>query len=154
MTAGGLKCPVESDIREDVWVKLMGNATFNPLSALTRSTMAQICSFPDARAAAELMMRETLEVAERLGVHASVSIERRMAGAERAGDHRTSTLHDVERGRPMELDVILGAVVELADLTGVGAPTLRTVNALASLLNERLEEGTERPKASEGAPVG
>ncbi|WP_017555595.1 2-dehydropantoate 2-reductase [Nocardiopsis baichengensis] len=153
MTAGGLKCPVESDIREDVWVKLMGNATFNPLSALTRSTMAQICSSPDTRTTAELMMRETLEVAERLGVHTSISIERRMAGAERAGDHRTSTLHDVERGRPMELDVILGAVVELADLTGVGAPTLRTVNALASLLNARLEQGTERPKAAEGAPI-
>lgn len=154
MTAGGLKCPVENDLREDVWVKLMGNVTFNPLSALTRSTMAQICTFPETRTAAELMMRETLDVAERLGVHTSVSIERRMAGAERAGDHRTSTLHDVERGRPMELDVILRAVVELADLTGADAPTLRTVNALASLLNERLDEGSVRPRAAEGAAAG
>ncbi|MDA2805084.1 2-dehydropantoate 2-reductase [Nocardiopsis suaedae] len=154
MTAGGLKCPVEHDLREDVWVKLMGNVTFNPLSALTRSTMAQICAYPDTRTTAELMMRETLDVADRLGVRTSISIERRMAGAERAGDHRTSTLHDVERGRPMELDVILGAVVELADLTGTAAPTLRTVNALASLLNERLDEGAVRPPAPQGAAAG
>ncbi|MGI5122225.1 2-dehydropantoate 2-reductase [Marinactinospora thermotolerans] len=145
MVAGGLKCPVESDLREDIWIKLMGNVTFNPLSALARSTMAQICRHPPTRELAVTMMRETLEVAARLGVRPAVSIERRMAGAERAGDHRTSTLHDVERRRPMELDVILTAVVELADLTGTPVPALRAIDAAASLLNERLREGPVAP---------
>ncbi|GAA3744116.1 2-dehydropantoate 2-reductase [Spinactinospora alkalitolerans] len=140
MRAGGLKCPVEPDLREDIWVKLMGNITFNPLSALSRSTMAQICRNRSTRELVTTMMNETLDVAARLGVRPSISIERRLAGAERTGDHRTSTLHDVERGRPMELDVILTAVVELADLTGAAAPALRAVNAAACLLNERLME--------------
>ncbi|MFC4563067.1 2-dehydropantoate 2-reductase [Nocardiopsis mangrovi] len=145
MVAGGLKCPIEPEIREDVWVKLMGNITFNPLSALTRSTMAQICGDRSTRALARAMMTETLEVAARLGIRPGISIERRLAGAERAGDHRTSTLHDVERGRPMELDVILTAVVELADLTGAEVPTLRSVDAVARLLNQRLIDGTAVP---------
>ena len=81
------------------------------------------------------MMRETLDVAAHLGSHPEISIERRLAGAERAGEHKTSTLQDLEKGKPMELDVILQAVVELADLTGVEAPTLRVVAALADLLN-------------------
>ncbi|WP_431872532.1 2-dehydropantoate 2-reductase [Nocardiopsis eucommiae] len=138
MTAGGLRCPVEPDLRVDVWVKLMGNIVFNPLSALTRSTMAQICRHRSTRDLARTMMNETLDVAARLGVRTDVSVERRLAGAERTGDHRTSTLHDLERGRPMELDVILSAVVELADLTGAPAPTLRAVDAVAGLLNLRV----------------
>ncbi|MFE1170081.1 2-dehydropantoate 2-reductase [Nocardiopsis sp. NPDC058789] len=138
MTAGGLRCPVEPDLRVDVWVKLMGNIVFNPLSALTRSTMAQICRHRSTRDLARTMMNETLDVAARLGVRTDVSVERRLAGAERTGDHRTSTLHDLERGRPMELDVILSAVVELADLTGAPAPTLRAVDAVAGLLNQRV----------------
>lgn len=140
MTAGGLKCPVEPDLRVDIWVKLMGNIVFNPLSALTRSTMAQICRHRSTRDMARTMMNETLDVAARLGVHPDISVERRLAGAERTGDHRTSTLHDLERGRPMELDVILSAVVELADLTGAPAPTLRAVDAVAGLLNQRVSE--------------
>ncbi|PWV52191.1 2-dehydropantoate 2-reductase [Nocardiopsis sp. L17-MgMaSL7] len=140
MTAGGLKCPVVPDLRVDVWVKLMGNIVFNPLSALTRSTMAQICRHRSTRDLARTMMNETLDVAARLGVRTDVSVERRLAGAERTGDHRTSTLHDLERGRPMELDVILSAVVELADLTGAPAPTLRAVDAVAGLLNQRVSE--------------
>ncbi|MFL1426804.1 MULTISPECIES: 2-dehydropantoate 2-reductase [unclassified Nocardiopsis] len=140
MVAGGLKCPVEPDLRVDIWVKLMGNIVFNPLSALTRSTMAQICRHRSTRDLARTMMHETLDVAARLGVHPDISVERRLAGAERTGDHRTSTLHDLERGRPMELDVILSAVVELADLTGAPAPTLRAVDAVAGLLNQRVSE--------------
>lgn len=153
MIAGGLKCPIEPDLREDIWVKLMGNITFNPLSALARSTMAQICRHGATRDLARTMMSETLEVAARLGVHPAISIERRLAGAERTGEHRTSTLHDVERGRPMELDVILTAVVELADLTNTAAPTLRAVNAVATLFNERLIDGTATPTAQPAVPA-
>ncbi|GAB3440508.1 2-dehydropantoate 2-reductase [Streptomonospora sediminis] len=148
MVAGGLKCPVEPELREDIWIKLMGNITFNPLSALTRSTMAQICRDRSSRELARAMMSETLEVAQRLGVHPQISVERRLAGAERAGDHRTSTLHDVERGRPMELDVILTAVVELAGLVGAPVPTLRTVDSVAKLLNARLADGSAARNAA------
>lgn len=138
MIAGGLKCPVEPDLRKDIWLKLMGNIAFNPISALTRSTMAGICRHMDTREIVVRMMRETLDVAARLGSHPDISVERRMAGAERAGEHKTSTLQDLEKGKPLELDVILKAVVELADLTGAEAPTLRVVSALADLLNQQV----------------
>jgi 2-dehydropantoate 2-reductase len=138
MIAGGLKCPVEPDLRRDIWLKLMGNIAFNPISALTRATMAGICRHIDTRELVVQMMTETLDVATRLGAHPEISIARRLAGAERAGEHKTSTLQDLERGRPLELDVILKAVVELADLTGASAPTLRVVSALADLLNEQV----------------
>ncbi len=142
MIAGGLKCPVEPDLRKDIWLKLMGNIAFNPISALTRATMKGICRHLDTRDVVVRMMRETLDVAARLGTYPEISIERRMAGAERTGDHKTSTLQDLEKGKPMELDVILKAVVELADLTGAEAPTLRVVSALADLLNEQVTTAT------------
>ncbi|MFC4001933.1 2-dehydropantoate 2-reductase [Prauserella oleivorans] len=135
MIAGGLKCPVEANLRNDIWVKLMGNIAFNPISALARATMAAICRHENTRRLVVEMMRETLDVADALGVHPDVSIERRLAGAERTGEHKTSTLQDLEKGKPLELDAILTAVVELADLTGVAVPTLRVVDALADLLN-------------------
>ena len=138
MVAGGLKCPVEPDLRKDIWLKLMGNIAFNPISALTRATMAGICRHLSTRELVVRMMRETLDVAARLDAHPEISIERRLAGAERAGEHKTSTLQDLEKGKPLELDVILKAVVELADLTGAEAPTLRVVSALADLLNEQV----------------
>lgn len=141
MVAGGLKCPVEPDIRNDIWIKLMGNIAFNPLSALTRATMAGICRHPGTRSLVATMMAETLDVAARVGVRPEISIERRLAGAERTGEHKTSTLQDLERGRPMELDVLLGAVVEIADLTGAEVPTLRTVAALSDLLNQQVAAG-------------
>ena len=138
MVAGGLKCPVEPRLRDDIWIKLMGNIAFNPLSALTRATMSGICRHPGTRTLVESMMEETLEVAHRVGSHPEISIERRVAGAERTGEHKTSTLQDLERGRPMELDVLLSAVIELADLTGAEVPTLRTVSALADLLDHEV----------------
>lgn len=135
MRAGGLKCPVEPDVRNDIWIKLLGNISFNPISALSRATMAEICRHPDARGLVAAMMRETLEVAARLGSRPQISIERRLAGAERVGEHKTSTLQDLERGKPLELDVLLAAVVELAELTGTDVPTLRAIHAVADLLN-------------------
>ncbi|WP_027943179.1 2-dehydropantoate 2-reductase [Amycolatopsis taiwanensis] len=139
MIAGGLKCPVEPELRQDIWTKLMGNIAFNPISALTRATMLGICRHPGTRGLVMQMMRETLDVAERLGVRPAVSIERRLAGAERTGEHKTSMLQDLEKGKQLELDAILTAVVELADLTGAEVPTLRVVNALAGLLNDQLK---------------
>ncbi|MET9496014.1 2-dehydropantoate 2-reductase [Streptomyces sp. NPDC006552] len=134
MRAGGLKCPVEPDLRRDIWIKLLGNISFNPISALARATMRQMCRHGGTRRVIEIMMTETLAVAAALGCTPDISVQRRLAGAERVGDHRTSTLQDLERGKPLELDVLLAAVVELAEITGVEVPTLRTVHALADLL--------------------
>ncbi|GAB3503744.1 2-dehydropantoate 2-reductase [Amycolatopsis cihanbeyliensis] len=136
MVAGGLKCPVEPDLRRDIWIKLMGNIAFNPISALTRATMAGICRHGGTRGLVVDMMRETLAVAAAFGVYPDVSIERRFAGAERVGEHKTSTLQSLERGKPLELEAILTAVVELAGLAEVPVPTLRVVNALAGLLED------------------
>lgn len=141
MRAGGLKCPVEADLRDDVWLKLLGNVSLNPVSALTRATLRQMCLHDGTRAVIAAMMTETLAVAEALGCTVPVSVERRLAGAERVGDHRTSTLQDLERGRPLELDVLLAAVVELAEVTGVPVPALRTVHALSDLLARRSAAG-------------
>ncbi|WP_330286620.1 2-dehydropantoate 2-reductase [Streptomyces sp. NBC_00576] len=134
MRAGGLKCPVEPDLRNDIWLKLLGNISFNPISALARATMRQMCHHGGTRQVIHTMMEETLAVAEALNCRIDISIERRLAGAERVGDHRTSTLQDLERGKPLELDVLLTAVIELADITGVDVPTLRTVHAISDLL--------------------
>ncbi|WP_309113722.1 2-dehydropantoate 2-reductase [Saccharothrix sp.] len=134
MIAGGLKAPVERDLREDIWVKLMGNVAFNPLSALTRATMAEICAHRDTRELVALMMAETIAVARAVGCEPKVSIEKRIDGARRVGDHKTSMLQDLEAGKALEIDAIIGAVVEIAGLTGVAAPTLRSVYAATDLL--------------------
>ncbi|GAA2353696.1 2-dehydropantoate 2-reductase [Saccharopolyspora halophila] len=142
MIAGGLKCPVESDVRRDIWIKLMGNTAFNPISALTGATLAGICRHDGVRGLVTNMMNETLEVAAALGCHPEIEVERRIAGAERTGEHKTSTLQDLEKGKPLELAAMLAAVVELADLAGVEAPTLRTVGSLGDLLERRTAEPT------------
>jgi 2-dehydropantoate 2-reductase len=138
MIEGGLKCPVEADLRRDIWIKLMGNIAFNPISALAKATMAAICRHLGTRELVVRMMQETIDVAARLGSHPEISIERRLAGAERTGEHKTSTLQDLEKGKALELDVILKAVVELADLTGAEVPTLRAICAVADLLNQQV----------------
>jgi 2-dehydropantoate 2-reductase len=139
MIAGGLKCPVESTkLRNEVWVKLMGNVAFNPLSALTRATIAAMCRHQPTRRLVATLMQETLDVAHAVGAQPSVSVKRRLAGAEKVGEHRTSTLQDLEVGKPLELAAIIDAVVELADLTGVEARSLRAVSAASGLLAETL----------------
>ena len=139
MIEGGLKCPVEAQVRDEIWVKLMGNVAFNPLSALTRATLAAMCGHPPTRKLVAAMMEETLEIAHAVGAQPSVSIERRLTGAERVGEHKPSTLQDLEAGKPLELAALIDAVVELADLTGIDAPCLRAVAAASGLLAETLE---------------
>src|SRR5918992_270717 len=138
MVAGGLKCPVEERLRDEIWVKLMGNVAFNPLSVLTRATLAEMCSHAPARALVTSIMEETLEIADAVGAEPSVSIEQRLEGAEKVGDHKPSTLQDLEAGKPLELAAIVDSVVELADLTRVPAPTLGAVSAASGLLAETL----------------
>jgi 2-dehydropantoate 2-reductase len=139
MIAGGLKCPVETTgLRNEVWVKLMGNVSFNPLSALTRATIAGICRHRPTRQLVETMMYETLQVAHAVGAEPHVSVERRLAGGEKVGEHRTSTLQDLLAGKRLELGPIIDAVVELADLTGVDVPSLRAVSATCGLLAQTI----------------
>jgi 2-dehydropantoate 2-reductase len=135
-TAAGLKSPVLDDIRAEIWLKLWGNITFNPISALSRATLAGICQYPPSRALAADLMAEAQNVAHKLGISFRVPLEKRIAGAEKVGHHKTSMLMDVEAGRPLEIDALLGAVIELARLTDTPAVQLNTVYALVRLLNE------------------
>ena len=145
----GFKSRVLDDIRSEIWLKLWGNLTFNPISALTHSTLVDICRFPLTRGLAAAMMTEAQQVAERLGAHFRVPMERRIAGAESVGKHKTSMLQDVEAGKPLEVDGMLGVVVELAEMTGVEVPTLRALHACVSLLNRTIQDEGVRIK---GAP--
>ncbi|HKA87123.1 MAG TPA: 2-dehydropantoate 2-reductase [Haliangiales bacterium] len=134
LARAGLKAPVVRDIRAEIWLKLWGNLSFNPISALTRATLVDIVRFPPTRELSAAMMREAETIAEKLGVRMRISIERRIAGAEKVGAHKTSMLVDVEQGRPIELDALVGAVVELGELTGTPTPHISAVYACASLL--------------------
>jgi 2-dehydropantoate 2-reductase len=126
----GLKAPVRPRIRDEIWVKLWGNLCFNPVSALTGSTLDRITGRPDLRAVCRNMMTEAQAVAEALGVKFAVGLEKRIDGAAEVGEHKTSMLQDLERGRPMEIDALLGAVVELGSMTGHAMPLCETVLAL------------------------
>jgi 2-dehydropantoate 2-reductase len=138
---GGMQAPILSDIRSEIWLKLWGNLTFNPISALSRATLAGICQYPPSRAIAAAMMSEAQTVANQLGVKFRVSLERRIAGAEKVGHHKTSMLQDVEAARTLEVDALLGSVVELARRTQTPTPHIDTVYALTKLLAKTLEEG-------------
>ncbi|MCX7858706.1 2-dehydropantoate 2-reductase [Chloroflexus sp.] len=135
LEAAGLRAPVKTDIRNEIWLKLWGNLSFNPISALTRATLDRIIADKGTYELAATMMAEAQQVAEALGVRFPVSIERRIRMAEEIGAHKTSMLQDIEAKRPTEIDAILGAVVELADLTGTPAPTMRAIYAVTSLLD-------------------
>ena len=148
-TEAGFKARVLTDIRSEIWLKLWGNLTFNPISALTHSTLVDICQFPLTRELAATMMTEAQTIGERLGAGFRVPMERRIAGAESVGKHKTSMLQDVEAGKPLEIDGMLGVVVELAEVTGVEVPTLRALYACVSLLNTTLQDEQIRLK---GAP--
>ena len=137
---GGLQSPVLADIRAEIWLKLWGNLTFNPISALSRATLAGICQYPPSRAVAAAMMAEAQIIANKLGITFRVSLEKRIAGAERVGHHKTSMLQDVESARTLEIDALLGSVVELARLTETPTPHIDTVYALTKLLAQSLEE--------------
>jgi len=130
LIAAGLKAPIRSRIRDELWVKLWGNLCLNPLSALTTSTLDRLAGEPDLRDVSRTMMREAQAVAESLGVKFGIDLERRIDGALEVGAHKTSMLQDLERGRPMEIDALLGAVVELGDLTGHEMPMCRAILAL------------------------
>jgi 2-dehydropantoate 2-reductase len=135
LVKAGLRCPVTTRIRHEIWVKLMGNVAFNPLSALTRATLVQMARDPDVRALVREIMMEVEAVAAKQGMELPISIDQRIAGAEKVGEHKTSMLQDLEAGRPMELDAVVGAVVELGERLGVPMPNTRAVYACTKLLD-------------------
>ncbi|MDN4055398.1 2-dehydropantoate 2-reductase [Massilia sp. YIM B02763] len=138
--AAGFKSPILDDIRAEIWLKLWGNLSFNPISALAHSTLVDICQHPLARDLAADMMREAESVAARLGISFRVSLERRIAGAEKIGKHKTSMLQDVEAGRGPEIDALVGSVIELARMTGTPTPHIDSAYALVKLLEQTMVE--------------
>jgi len=134
----GFKAPVARDIRSELWIKLWGNCSLNPISALTHATLEEICRFPASRALVATMMAEAQAVGEKLGVVFKISIDKRIAGAEAVGAHKTSMLVDVENGRAIELDALVSAVVELARITETPTPAINAVQAVTALLAHTL----------------
>ena len=134
LVGAGLKAPVQQRIRAELWLKLLGNAVFNPLSALTRASLGAIAQSPLVADVVRSAMEEADAVARRLGIEIPVSIDQRIKGAARVGDHKTSMLQDLEAGRPMEIDAITGSVVELGDRLGVPVPHLQTLYSAVKLL--------------------
>jgi 2-dehydropantoate 2-reductase len=145
---GGLKSPVLDDIRAEIWLKLWGNLTFNPISALSRATLAGICQYPPSRELARAMMTEAQSIAGKLNISFRVPIEKRIAGAERVGHHKTSMLQDVEAAKPLETDALLGSVIELGRLTDTPTPHLDAVYALTKLLEKSYAEPKPQPSGA------
>ncbi|MEM6758260.1 MAG: 2-dehydropantoate 2-reductase [Pseudomonadota bacterium] len=133
LSAAGLKAPVRPRLRDEIWVKLWGNLSFNPISALTHATLDVLCTDPGTRAVARGMMVEAQQIAEKLGVKFPIDVERRIDGGAAVGAHRTSMWQDMDQGRPMEIDALVGSVQELGRLTDTPTPTIDTVLALVQL---------------------
>jgi 2-dehydropantoate 2-reductase len=142
LIAAGFRCPVTTRFRHEIWVKLLGNVAFNPISALTLGTLEELVRHSDTNQVVREIMKETEAVAGRLGIELPISIDQRMAGAEKVGAHKTSMLQDLEAGRPMEIEAVVGAVVELGDRLGVPMPSTRAVYACVKML-----DGTKRSRA-------
>jgi len=139
-TRGGLKSPVLDNVRAEIWLKLWGNLTFNPISALTHAYLSDICADPHGRELAAQMMREAQAVAEALGIAFRVPLEKRIEGAAKVGRHKTSMLQDVEAGRPLEIDALTGSVVELGRLAGVPTPTITAIYNATKLLDRTVTD--------------
>jgi len=137
LIASGFRVPVTTRLRQEIWVKLLGNVAFNPISALTGGTLEELALHPQVSRAVREIMTEATAVAAKANVEIPISIDQRMAGAARVGAHKTSMLQDYEAGRPMELDAIVGSVVELGDRLGVPVPATRTVYGCAKMLDEK-----------------
>ena len=148
LKAAGFKAPVSNDIRSEIWLKLWGNLSFNPISALTHSTLEDICLYPPTRELAQNMMLEAQTIGEKLNVRFKVSLEKRIAGAQAVGQHKTSMLQDVEQGRALELQALIASVVELGQITRTPTPTINAVYALASLLANNLQQHAAKLKIS------
>ena len=144
LTRAGFRASIAGDLRAEIWVKLWGNVVFNPVSALTHATLASICGFEPTRSLAVAMMEETRAVAEKFGVRFRITLEKRIAGAAAVGEHKTSMLQDVEAGRPLELEALVGSVVELARLAEIKTPYIDAIYAATCLLAKTLADSRGR----------
>jgi 2-dehydropantoate 2-reductase len=144
LIGSGLRCPITARIRHEIWVKILGNVSFNPISALTRATLVQMARDPEVCPVVRNIMSEVEAVVAKLGLELPISIDQRIAGAEKVGEHKTSMLQDLEAGRPMELEAVTGAVVELGERLGVSMPHTRTVYACTKLLEMTSAAGRAR----------
>jgi 2-dehydropantoate 2-reductase len=140
----GFRAPVVTDVRTEIWTKLLGNLSLNPISALTHATLQDICRYPKTRALVMEMMREALAVAEAFGIRLRISLEKRIAGAEAVGAHKTSMLQDVEVGRVLEADALIGSVIELARMADVATPHIDAIYAVTKLLGQTLTDAKGR----------
>jgi 2-dehydropantoate 2-reductase len=141
-SAAGFKSRVLTDVRSHLWIKAWGNLAFNPISALTRATLAEICADPATRSLAATVMQEAADIADKLGLRLRLSIEQRIAGAAEVGEHKTSMLQDVEAGRELEVDPLIGSFVELGRVTATPMPATEMLHALVSQLNATIAKGT------------
>ena len=132
----GLKAPISKNIRSDIWLKLIGNSSFNPLSVITKNTLKEICDNEDSRTIIENMMKEAISIGKKLNIELKLTIDKRIEGARNVGDHKTSTLQDFENKRPLELNALIKALIELGEITNIETPTLSTVYKLAKVLAE------------------
>jgi 2-dehydropantoate 2-reductase len=132
----GFKAPVTARLRHEIWVKILGNVAFNPISALTRATIVAMVHDPDVVVLVRNIMMEVAAVANKLGIELPISIEKRIAGAEKVGEHKTSMLQDLEAGRPMELEAVVGAVLEIGERLGVPMPNTQAVYSCTKLLGQ------------------
>ncbi len=142
LIAAGLRAPATTRIRHEIWVKLLGNVAFNPISALTGATLEEMVRHPEVARVVREVMTETETVAGLLGIELPISIDQRMAGAEKVGAHKTSMLQDFEAGRPMEVEAVVGAVVELGERLGVSMPATRAVYGCVKLLDQHRDRRT------------
>ncbi len=150
----GLRCPVTARLRHEIWVKLLGNVAFNPISALTHATLAQMVRDPEVSALVRNIMAEVEAVAAKLGIELPVSIDQRIAGAKKVGEHKTSMLQDLEAGRPLELEAVVGAVVEIGERLGVAMPHTKSVYACAKLLEKLSAKRPPEPAVQAAPPAG
>ena len=154
LIASGLRCPVTTRIRHEIWVKLLGNASLNPLSALTRATLGEMVRDPGVRSVIRNIMREVEEVSHKLGMQLPVSVEQRMEGAEKVAQHKTSMLQDIEAGRSTELEALVGAVVELGERLGLPMSSTRTIYSCTKLLAElQLQKNRQEQLTSNHHPL-
>lgn len=142
--AGGLRAPVEASLRDQIWLKLVGNVAFNPVTALTGATLGQLGAIPEMPELLRAIFSECAEVAGRLGITFPVSLDRRLEAGLAVGDHKTSMLQDLEAGKRLELDCMTGAIVELAQRLDVEVPHIRTVHACAKLLDRLTQDSGSR----------
>ena len=152
LSAAGFRCPVTTRIRHEIWVKLLGNASLNPVSVLTGGTLEQMTRHPEVSRLIRAMMGEAETVAAKLGIELPITIDQRMAGAEKVGAHKTSMLQDWEAGRPMEIEAVVGAVVELGERLGVAMPSMSAVYACVKFLAEHRGQPAVTPMEAVARP--